>query len=291
MNSLKHLLLALVPILLPACAAHGVAAEGVGERVLVNVDSHGLALGGYDPVAYFTDSKPVEGLARFQSQHEGAYYRFASAEHKALFDASPAKFAPAYGGYCGYAASIDRLSPIDPKFFQLLGGRLVLQHNQRAFDKWNADVAGNLVKADTNWPGLVARNGLSSKHLVNVDTSGVAIGGYDPIAYFVDGAPKLGDPAIEATYGGARYHFASQEHREMFERDPARYAPSFGGYCGYAASINKLSPIDPLIWQILDGRLVLQHTKKAYELFNKDAKAALARADGNWPELVHCNGV
>lgn len=291
MRFVKDIVLFALPLLAVACASTRMNASVASDaKVLVNVDGSGLALEGYDPVAFFTDNKPVEGSAKFQSRHAGAYYRFASAEHKSLFEAAPEKYAPAYGGYCGYAASIDRLSPVDVKFFQILDGRLVLQHNQRAWDKWNADLAANIVKADANWPRLVERNGSGEKRLVNLDSMGVALMGYDPVAYFTDGAPVMGDAAIEAVYDGARYHFASQEHRETFERDPARYAPAFGGFCGYAASINKISPVDPKIFQVLDGRLVLQHTPKAYRLFNEDPRGALARADRNWPGLVQCEG-
>jgi YHS domain-containing protein len=295
MLSIKLLIVSVFSLLFAACASQPVSPAdsqvGAEPKVLVNVDEHGFALLGHDPVAFFADGRPVLGDERFQSHHGGAYYRFASSANKQVFDAAPEKYAPAFGGYCGYAASIDRLSPIDVRYFQILDGRLVLQHNQRALDKWNADVKGNLVKADANWPGLVTRNGSSAKRLVNLDRMGVALMGYDPVAYFDGGAPQKGDATIEAVYDGARYWFTSQAHRETFERDPARYAPAFGGYCGYAASINKVSPVDPKIYQIIDGRLVLQHTPKAYELFNKDAKHNLARADRNWPGLVKRRGV
>ena len=72
---------------------------------LVNVDAKGVAIKGYDPVAYFTDSKPVKGDEKFQSTYQGATYDFASSEHKALFDKDPAKYAPQFGGYCAYGAA------------------------------------------------------------------------------------------------------------------------------------------------------------------------------------------
>lgn len=260
------------------------------DRFLVSRDKKGIALQGYDPVAYFTDQKPVKGNAKLTSEYEHATYYFASAEHKQLFDSEPAKYAPQFGGYCGYAASINRLSPINPNFWQVLDGRLVLQHNQKALDKWNEDLNGNLAKADTNWPGLVTKNGVGAKDLINLDRKGVAIQGYDPVAYFTDGKPVKGRKEFESTYNGALYHFASQDHRYKFEDNPSKYVPQFGGYCGYAASINKVSPINPMYWQIQDGRLVLQHTKKAYELFNQDAAGNYVKAQSNWPGLVQQHG-
>lgn len=273
-----------------AAAAHDVAP---GSRILVNVDRHGVALQGYDPVAYFTDARPVRGSERFTAGYLGATYRFASAEHRDLFRADPTKYAPQFGGYCGYAASIDKLSPISPEYWEIIGGRLVLQHNQRAWDAWHRDVAGNLVKADANWPGLTDRNGVAAgatKRLVNLDESGLAIQGYDPVAYFTDQRPTPGTPEYAAVFNGATYRFASAEHKDAFEHDPARYAPAFGGYCAYAASINKVSPIDSAFWQIQDGLLILQHTKRAYELYNRDAAGNLVKADANWPRLVQRHG-
>jgi YHS domain-containing protein len=150
-------------LLVAACLAVGVAQAAAlpadGGKVLVNRDKDGLAVQGYDVVAYFTQSKAVKGDPRFQVVHGGATYRFASAEHKALFEADPAKYEPKFGGFCAYAASIDRVSPIDPEFWEIVDKRLILQHNQKAWDLWHKDPGGNLVKADTNWPGLVARNG------------------------------------------------------------------------------------------------------------------------------------
>src|SRR5437763_4367424 len=95
-------------------AGAALADQTPDHKVLVLKNKDGAAVLGYDPVAYFTDNKAVKGNPKFQSEYEGAKYYFASTQHKNLFDANPAKYTPAYGGYCGYAASIDRLSPISP---------------------------------------------------------------------------------------------------------------------------------------------------------------------------------
>jgi len=256
------------------------------HKVLVLKNKDGAAILGYDAVAYFTDNKAMKGNPKFQSEYEGAMYYFTTAEHKAAFDAEPAKYAPAYGGYCGYAASIDRLSPISPEWFQIIDGKLILQHNKKAYDKFNADLKGNVSKADQNWPGLIARNGAGGKTLVFTDKRGVALEGFDPVSYFTDGKPMKGDPKIEATFDGALYHFTSQEHRETFERSPVKYTPAYGGYCGYAASIGKVRPANPLIWSVVDGQLIVQHTTGAAELWAKDIPANKAKADKLWPRLV-----
>ncbi len=279
---------------LPACSTPGrcigddsAAAQVGAQKVLLNLDQNGVAIEGYDPVAYITDAKPIPGDAKFRSSHGGAVYHFASAEHKAIFDANPQKYEPQYGGWCAYAASIDTLSPIDPQFWEVVDGRLLLQHNQKAWDLWHKDASGNLVKADKNWPGLVEREGAPPRALLNVDEKGVAIAGYDPTAYFLDGKPRQGNASIARTYQGATYFFVDYDHKNAFEKEPSKYVPQFGGFCGYAAAINKVSTVNPELWQIQNGRLVLQHTPEAFRLFNEDASGNYAKAERNWPGLSH----
>jgi YHS domain-containing protein len=257
------------------------------RKTLVLKNRDGAAILGYDPVAYFTIGTPAKGNPRFKTNYDGANYYFVSAEHKALFEANPAKYAPAYGGYCGYAASINRLSPISPEWFQIEDGKLILQHNKKAFDLFNKELKANTMKADQNWPRLVAQNGVyGGKTLVLTDKRGVALDGYDPVSYFTEGKPAKGDAKIEATYDGALYHFTSPANRETFEQAPTKYAPAYGGYCGYAASIGKVRPANPLLWSIVDDQLIVQHTKGAFELWEKDVKGNKAKADRLWPRLV-----
>lgn len=143
---MKKLLLTTIAVL--AVAQMAAAADAV------NVDSHGLALQGYDPVAYFTDNKPIKGDPKFTASYKGGTYQFASTEHRRMFESNPARYAPQFGGFCGYAASINKLAPIQVEYFQVLHGRLVLQHNEKAWKLWHQDVEGNLKKADANWPIL-----------------------------------------------------------------------------------------------------------------------------------------
>ena len=121
---------------------------------VVNINKNGLALQGYDPVGYFTDGKPVKGSPEFTATYKGATYQFASAQHRDTFNQSPQKYEPQFGGFCGYAASINKLAPIEVEYFQVLHDRLVLQHNEKAWKLWHQDVEGNLKKAVANWPTL-----------------------------------------------------------------------------------------------------------------------------------------
>jgi YHS domain-containing protein len=128
-----------------------------------------------------------------------------------------------------------------------------------------------------------------TKPLQNLDKSGVAIQGYDPVAFFTDGKPVKGKAEFSARHNGATYHFASKEHRDVFKADPAKYEPVFGGYCAFGVSKNKLVPIDVEAFQIMDGRLLLQYSKGVRDSFNKDAKGNLAKANTNWPVLMEKN--
>jgi len=128
-------------------------------KTLQNLDKNGLAIQGYDPVAFFTQNKPVKGDAKFQSSYKGATYYFASAEDKAAFDAAPAKYEPQFGGFCAYGVSRGKTVPVKVEAFQIVNGRLLLQYDLDIRDKFNQDQAGNLAKAGQNWPGIVEQKG------------------------------------------------------------------------------------------------------------------------------------
>ncbi|MEO8195370.1 MAG: YHS domain-containing (seleno)protein [Thermoanaerobaculia bacterium] len=118
----------------------------------------GVAIDGWDPVAYFTDSKPVEGNKQFTFEWNGAIWHFASAAHRELFVQAPEKYAPQYGGYCAWAVSQGYTADIDPQAWKIEGGRLFLNYSLDVQKKWAVDIPGNIVKADANWPKLLAGN-------------------------------------------------------------------------------------------------------------------------------------
>lgn len=138
--------------------------------------------------------------------------------------------------------------------------------------------------------GLAAQAHAQSKTLLNLDKSGLAVQGYDVVAYFTDGKPAKGNPQFASSYGGGTYHFASAEHKATFDKEPAKYAPQFGGYCAWAVSKNSLAKIEPDAFQIVGGRLLLQYDTSIREKFSKDTTGNLAKADGNWPGLVAKKG-
>ncbi|MBN9691037.1 MAG: YHS domain-containing protein [Verrucomicrobia bacterium] len=129
------------------------------DKILQNLNQEGVALQGYDPVAFFTVGGPVKGQAQFSSDYRGAKYWFHSAKNKATFDANPAKYEPQFGGYCAYGVGRKALVDIKIDAWQIVDGRLLMQKNQSIRDDFNEDPAGNLKKADGNWPALVEKKG------------------------------------------------------------------------------------------------------------------------------------
>lgn len=114
----------------------------------------GAMIKGYDPVAYFTEGKPVKGSAEYAHEYDGHTFWFASEEHRRLFVADPEKYAPQYGGYCAWAVAQGELADIDPNAWAIHDGRLYLNYNANIQSRWEADIPGHIVRADANWPQL-----------------------------------------------------------------------------------------------------------------------------------------
>jgi len=117
----------------------------------VNVDSNGVILKGYDAVAYFKQNRAVKGDPRYSSSYGGATYYFASAEDKATFDKTPAKYAPQYGGYCANSMLKRKLNDIDPNVFFVYKGKLYVCSSPKAGKAFYSDPDTNIKKADKNW--------------------------------------------------------------------------------------------------------------------------------------------
>ncbi len=110
-----------------------------------------LAMHGYDPVAFFTVAKPTEGSASHAVVHEGATYYFASRENQEAFESDPARYAPAYGGFCAFGVSVGKKFDGDPRFWTISGNRLYLNLDEEISKKFKKDVPGSIAKADGQW--------------------------------------------------------------------------------------------------------------------------------------------
>jgi YHS domain-containing protein len=159
---------ALLPIACNSPAAESTAEAPAAEKQSAAVDDIGgeqtgpiytktagdtLALSGYDAVSYFGETGPVEGSADHVVRYQGHDYRFASAENAATFKGDPAKYAPQYGGYCAWAIGANNaLATTDPTVYKIVDGKLYLNFSKDVAKKWEADIAGFIVKGDKNYP-------------------------------------------------------------------------------------------------------------------------------------------
>ncbi len=134
--------------------ALAVALPAAAADPALNLDAAGLALRGFDPVAYFRAGTPVRGRPDLAASHDGATYRFASAENRDAFRAAPARYLPQYGGFCAWAVAQGDKADGDPEVFRVVGDRLYLNYDRAIGRRWESDVPGNVAKADVNWPAL-----------------------------------------------------------------------------------------------------------------------------------------
>ncbi len=116
---------------------------------------NGIAIRGFDTVAYFTEGKPMEGSEKFASDWKGAKWLFANQAHLDLFEADPEKYAPQYGGYCAYGIAVDNLVKIEGNLWDIVDGKLYLNFDKKFQNKWRADIEGYIKSADKKFDGLL----------------------------------------------------------------------------------------------------------------------------------------
>ena len=126
---------------------------------------------------------------------------------------------------------------------------------------------------------------LGSTSPINLDASGLALRGYDPVAYFETGKPRRGMPRITASYGGAHYLFATKAHRKSFVNNPTKYLPQFGGFCAVGTSFGEKVDVDPETGKIVNGKLYLNNGPKAQAIFDSDPGHTISRAEHSWPTV------
>ena len=115
----------------------------------------GWGLDGYDPVAYFTDHKPVLGDPKYAYEAQGVKWKFASLEHQQMFSSDPGRYAPQFGGYCAYAVSLDTTAHGDPHQWAIVNDKLYVNANAIAAGLWSLNRPGNIDKGDKNWPNIL----------------------------------------------------------------------------------------------------------------------------------------
>jgi hypothetical protein len=114
----------------------------------------GVAVDGHDVVAYFVAGRPTIGSSAITHVWRGVTWRFSSAANRDAFAADPQRYAPAYGGYCAWAAAQGYKASADPGSWRIVGGRLFLNYNAAVHRRWLRDVDGLTRAADANWPRI-----------------------------------------------------------------------------------------------------------------------------------------
>lgn len=115
---------------------------------------------------------------------------------------------------------------------------------------------------------------------------GTAIDGTDPISYFTDGRPMEGKSDITLEWNGATWQFISEENRDRFAANPAKYAPQYGGYCAWAVSQGYTASTDPEAWAIVDGKLYLNYSLSVQKTWEQNIPENIKAADQNWPKVL-----
>ena len=120
---------------------------------------------------------------------------------------------------------------------------------------------------------------------INKTNKGIAIEGYDPTAYFTENRPVKGIPAYSFKWAGATWYFANEQGRDLFAKNPEKYAPQFGGYCSNGLSDDHKIGADPQNWRIIDGKLYLFFSDYGRQQWSGNVKSLIEAADDTWQEL------
>jgi YHS domain-containing protein len=146
----RRTLIAAVLVLAP------LAAQAKSAEIYTGLLSS-TAVAGHDPVAYFTEGKPVAGKSDFTHQWKGVTWRFVSAKNRDLFKAKPETYAPQYGGYCAWAVSQGYTAKGDPNHWKIVDGKLFLNYDANVQRNWEKDIPGHITNANRNWPKVLEK--------------------------------------------------------------------------------------------------------------------------------------
>lgn len=120
---------------------------------------------------------------------------------------------------------------------------------------------------------------------VNTNSNDVAIEGFDPVAYFTIENAVKGSPEFSAVWKGAKWFFSSEENKEMFEKNPEKYAPQYDGYCSFNMANGQLKEGNPEQFNVENGKLYLQNNGQAHDLWEKNKEELIKKAEENWEKM------
>jgi YHS domain-containing protein len=162
-------------------------------------------------------------------------------------------------------------------------GEWVFEHALRPANPPQAMTASPVSEKEVAAP-KEAKGSMTAK--VNVNSQGVILKGYDAVAYFKQlGKPVKGNPEIKSSFQGATYLFASAQNKADFDKDPAKYAPQYGGFCAYGVTIGVLADIEGSDGFVYKDKLYVCGNKGAETSFITDLDSNIEKADTNWRQL------
>jgi len=128
-----------------------------------------------------------------------------------------------------------------------------------------------------------------TEKVASIDTGsdGVAVRGFDTVAYFAAENAVKGDPKFEYAWNGAKWLFSSQENLDKFKQNPEAFAPQFGGYCAYAVSHGHTADGDPHAWKVVNGKLYLNYNPDVEQMWEKEQDKFIKDGEANWPKIVN----
>lgn len=252
-----------------------------------------IAIQGYDPVNYFTNKKATLGDSEINHQWNDSAWHFISDKNRDLFRQNPERYAPVFNSECSFAKSLGKSDcpESSPKLFAIRDEKLFLFSNPVAALLWKQfkAPAGKLKSLFINLVVIVAITLLSAIAFANVDlpgenkvghsneltwfspvvtdSQGVAIQGFDTVAYFNQSTAVKGLETHSTSWNGVTWYFASVQNKTLFEENPEAYAPQFGGNCSFAASTGQTVSGSPEVWSIVDDRLFFNANPVAKVLF------------------------
>ena len=132
---------------------------------------------------------------------------------------------------------------------------------------------------------LVSSLSFASNIEVNANSNDLAIKGYDTVSYFTKGSPVKGSDKFTAAYNGAIYQFSTANNRDLFQSDPSKYAPQYGGFCAFGVTMNKKFDTDPMAWHIRGDKLYLNLNKNVQKKWVTDIPGYIETAQTNWNDI------
>jgi hypothetical protein len=133
---------------------------------------------------------------------------------------------------------------------------------------------------------LLSLSASAPKPAVNTQSDSLALRGYDAVAYFTEGQAIRGVPQFDTTRNGAKWRFATAEHRDRFVNAPDTFAPQFGGYCAWAVAHGYTANGDPEVWKIVDGRLYLNYSRRVQRKWEANIPEFIRQGLVNWPAVL-----